>query len=318
MVRRTGIVVVVLLLIAGAQLACSIPGLPLGPAERAPEHSPTSGGPPTSTPGALPTPTVWPPPPAVGPSEPEGLTWLASGVNAIGEPEEGWQTYRVTLAYENSTDQFRNERVSCNVWKPQISTQEGYTYEHQVDGWTASCTENHWTGPWPGDCLYPITLVGLPTGVIPPGFRVRGAVAYNTDERRACVAQITVEFRVGELLRPNRLILRPSNVVSLSEIPDDYGVVDPSRIFDSLPATISMGRARVTIENAVLREDGLLEIHLKYENPDPAREVNIRDPIVGLIDSQGHISAAGSWWSNREYALPRIDFAEQCRDQISG
>jgi len=242
------------------------------------------------------------------------------------------------LAYENATDQFRNELASCDVWKPEIATQEGYVYSHKVEGWTAYCTWYGWLErtPWPEDCWYPATLRGVPTGVIPPGFRVRGAVGYNTLGRRACLAQITIEVNIGEALHPTTLTLHSGaippvpaedffglegppplsgNVISLGEVVQDFGLIDPSRPLESLPATISMGRAQVTIEGGVLRPDGLVAINLKYQNPDPAREVDIYNPVVAVIDSAGYLSAWGDVWGG---SFPIRKFGEQCGDEISG
>ncbi len=300
MVRKSGVVLVLLVLTAGAQFACSIPPVPPERVEPTPERSPTTGETVMPTPGALRSPTGSAPTPPLPSTEGQGLTWLASGVYRVGQPEEGWQKYQVTLAYENTSDGFMNERVTCESWGPQINTQEGYAYEHRVDGWSVSCVED-WAGwgiPWPGDCQYYSTLSGVPTGVIPPGFRIRGAVTYNWPDRRACVAQITLEFKVGELLHPDRVVLRPSTVVSLSEVPESYGPMDPSGAFDSLPATIDMGKAQVTIDKVVLRTDGLVEIRLEYENRDPGREWDLRNPVVGLIDSQGYLSTPGSSWGD--------------------
>jgi len=315
MVRRIGLVFVLLALTAGAQLACSIPSVPPESSEPTPEHSPTAAQPAIATPAALPTPPASPPTPLLPSTEHQGLTWVASGFYVLGQPEGGWQEYQVTVAYENTSDRFINEHITSESWNPQITTQEGYAYEPELGGWFVSCVE-HWAG-WgiasPGYFQYPEYFLGVNTGIIPPGFRIRGAVTYNWPDRRPCVGQITLEFKVGEVLHPDGLALGPSTVVPLSQMQESYGPMDPSVAFGSLPATIDMGKAQVTIGRVALRTGGLVEIVLDYQNPDPGREVDIYDPIVGLIDSQGYLSAPRSAWG-QDFAYRW--FADQCGDPV--
>lgn len=127
MLRRLGRGSGFILLLVMTGLGCGLlPSPRETPAEPPATHATTPGGP-----AVIPSPQQYSTPTGVeevpGGELPtgQGLTWLASGIYPVGEPQDGWQTYRAAVAYENRTGQFTNELPSCELWSPEVATEEG-------------------------------------------------------------------------------------------------------------------------------------------------------------------------------------------------
>ena len=324
--RRFGPPIVFLVLLVCGGLACSIPGFQLpSPEEQTPVYSPTYGAT-TPTPAVYPTETVLEPTPPSEVAADQGLTWFASEVTGVGEPYDGWQDYWVVLACENSTGQFING--SFGLGELEVVTDQGDAYRTGVN------ISSPYGRPWASCSPGPPSLnpQAPSTGVIPPGFRVRGAILYDYITQQPCVFKNDVGFTLGETLHPRLLTFRPTELIptvpdraiALDEVDETlvYGPVDPSARFDSLPAVVNMGKLRVTIEDASRSRDGKIVFYLRYENTDPGQEAFPFSPIVSVIDSDGYLSAPGAYASMGTNVMPLIPtdqgVNEYCPDFPSG
>jgi polar amino acid transport system substrate-binding protein len=239
----------------------------------------------------------------------EGMTWLAREVIPVGEPYEGRQEYYVGLAYQNRTGTAVDDRLSiCRSGflgeVPAILTEDGQVLAWEPDSRQPSCISTDTCGS-----------PSYNTGLVPPGFGIRGKVLYNLVTKQPCVSEMGLQFSTQQALQPKTVTGPEGVVIPLDGRGGDsvYGPLDPAQTFERLPAQVRMGRVLVTIQDVERAGPAGMVIHLAYENTDATTSAPVCDPIATVIDSDGYASAplgiaspqgiAGDW---------RAQYAEAC------
>ena len=224
----------------------------------------------------------------------------------MGQPHGGAQDYYVGISYQNRTATALDDRLSmCRSGflgeVPAIWTEEGQVYPLEPTSQQLSCVSTR-----------ACESLGYATGVIPPGFGVRGKVLYNLDTKQPCVSELGLKFSVQAAQHPKAVTAPEGEAIALADRDGDlvYGPLDSGQTFARLPAQVRMGRMLVTIQDVERVGPAGVVIHLAYENTNTSTSAPVCDPIATLIDSEGYASAplgiarptgiAGDW--RQQYA----------------